>query len=120
MDHVARAEEYYTLVSEKNREGIGSFLDPEVEFSGPLAVLKGRDAVIEATGNFMNAFNSLTIRAKLGSENLAMIVYDVDIPGIAKKFPGASLMTFRGGLIVKIELFYDGGKMVQKKAEIFS
>lgn len=49
-----------------------------------------------------------------------MIVYDSDIPGIAKNFPGASLLSFREGLIVKIELFYDGSRFLEKKKEIFS
>ena len=44
-----------------------------------------------------------------------MIVYDVDIPGIAKSFPGASLLSFRDGLIVRIELFFDGSRFVEKK-----
>lgn len=49
------------------------------------------------------------------------MIYDVDIPGVAEKFPGASLLTFQEGLIIKIELFYDGSPFSQKKKEeIFS
>ena len=36
-----------------------------------------------------------------------MIVYDVDFPGVTSNFPGASLLTFRNDLIVRIELFHD-------------
>ena len=49
-----------------------------------------------------------------------MIVYNTDIPGIAKEFPGASLLSFRDGLIVRIELFFDSGLVVKKREEIFS
>ncbi len=49
-----------------------------------------------------------------------MIVYDVDIPGIMEAFPGASLLKFQDGQIVRIELFYDGSHFVEKKEEIFS
>lgn len=119
-NHVARAEEYYKLVGEKNAEGIKKYLHPDVELYSPLATLQGREAVIEATSNFMNIFKSLTIRAKFSASDQAMIVYDLDIPGIGKSFPGASLLSFRNGLIVKIELFYDGSRFVEKRKEIFS
>ena len=102
-----KAEEYYKLIGEKNVEGIKKYLDLDVEFFSPLATLKGREAVLGATSNFMNAIASLEIRAKFDSGDQAMIVYDVDFPGIARKFPGASLLTFRNNLIVRIELFHD-------------
>lgn len=108
MENMARAERYYILVGEKNAEAINEFLHPEVEFFGPLAAHKGREAVVEATRGFMNAFKTLVIRKKFGAGDQAMIVYDSDIPGISSSFPGASLLTFREGLIVKIELFFDG------------
>jgi len=117
---VARAEEYYKLVGEKNVEGIKEFLHPDVDFQGPLATLKGKEAVIEATSNFMKMFKSLEIRAKFGSEDQAMVVYDVDIPGVMDNFPGASWLSFRDGLIVRIQLFYDGTRIVQMKDKIFS
>ncbi len=113
INHAARADEYYTLVGEKNAEGIKKYFDPEVQFQSPLATLKGKDAVIEATCNFMHSFKSLKIRAKFGAGDQAMIVYDTDIPGIAKSFPGASLLTFRDGLIIKIELFFDASRFVE-------
>lgn len=116
----ATAETYYTLVAKKNGEEVKKHLHPDVEFYGPLAHLKGKEAVFEATNNFMKMFKSLTIRAKFGAGDQAMVVYDVDIPGIVKNFPGASLLNFRDGLIARIELFYDGGRVVEKKDEVFS
>lgn len=105
--NVMLAEKYYTLVGEKNIEGIKKYLHPNVEFCSPLKTLKGKETVIEAVSNFMNVIESLAIRSKFAAEDQAIIVYDSDIPGIAKDFPGASLLTFRDGLIVKIELFFD-------------
>jgi hypothetical protein len=119
-ENIERAEEYYKLVGEKNIEGIKKYLRQDVEFYGPLATLKGKEAVIEATSNFMKAFKSLAIRAKFGAGDQAMIVYDIDMPGIAKDFPGASLLSFQDGMISKIELFYDGSRFVERKKEIFS
>lgn len=113
-NNMARAEAYYTLVGERNVEGIKKYLHSDVEFLSPLATSKGKEAVVKATTGFMNTFKSLSIRAKFGADDQAMIVYDVDIPGIAKDFPGASLLTFRDGLIVRIELFFDASQFRQK------
>ncbi len=118
--NLAQAEEYYKLIGGKNREEIKKYLHPDVEFLGPLATLKGKELVLEATNNFMNMFTSLTIRATFSAKEQAMIVYDIDIPQIANNFPGASLLTFRQGLIVKIQLFYDGSKFLEKREKIFS
>lgn len=114
------AEKYYTLISKKDAESIKQYLHPDVEFHGPLATLKGQDAVVQATSNFMKTFKSLTIRTKFDTEDQAMVVYDVDIPGIKSDFPGASLLSFQDDLISKIELFYDASCFLTKKEEIFS
>jgi hypothetical protein len=118
-NNLTRAEDYYRLVGEKNIDGIKKYLHVDVQLYGPLATLRGREAVIAATGNFMNTFKCLMVRAKFSAGDQAVVVYDVDIPGIAKDFPGASLLTFRDGLIVRIELFYDGSRFMEKKEEIF-
>lgn len=109
-----KAEGYYRLIGEKNVEGIKKYLDHDVEFYSPLATLKGKEAVAGATDNFMNAIASLKIRAKFDSGDQAMIVYDVDFPGVASHFPGASLLTFRNNLIVKIELFHDASRFTKE------
>lgn len=118
--NLVKALEYYTLVGKKDAEGIKKFLDNNVEFSGPLATLKGKEAVVESTSNFMKTFKSLTIRAKFCDKDQAMIVYDVDVPGVNENFPGASLLTFKDGLIVKIQLFYDGSPFKEMQKKIFA
>ncbi len=106
-NNVARAHAYYTLVGQKNVEGIAEFLHPDVEFYGPLSTAKGKEAVVKATSGFMTAFKSLEIRAQFGDGDQAMIVYYTDIPGISPEFPGASWLQFRDGLIIRIQLFFD-------------
>lgn len=108
-----RAEEYYTLVKERNIEGVRERLHPDVELKGPLASHKGKEAVVEATRSFMNTFRSLTIRTKIGSGEQAMIIYDVDVPEVSPSFFGASHLTFKEGLIVKIELYFDGSRFIK-------
>ena len=104
---IARAEEYYKLFGEKNAEGLQNYLHPDVEIQGPRESLKGKETVIEAAKGFMNVFKSLTIRAKFGSGDQAVIFYDIAFPGTAKGLSAAALLSFRDGLIVKNELFYD-------------
>ncbi len=104
---VARAEEYYKLFGEKNAEGIKTYLHPDVEIAGPKETLAGKDAVIEAAIGFMHAFESITIRAKFGTEDQALIVYDIHFPGTEKKLSAAALLSFCDGLIIRNELFYD-------------
>lgn len=113
--HLRRAEEYYKYIGEKNSEEIKKYLHLDVEFYAPLATLKGKQAVLESTSNFMTVFKSLTIRAKFSDEKQAMVVYETDIPGIGKSLPGASLLSFKDGLIIKIELFHDASHFKENK-----
>lgn len=103
---------YYTALGEKNIEAVKAYLHPDIEFTDPQEKIIGREAVLEAATGFAAIFKTLTIRAKFGSEDQAMIVYDVEIPGLAKSLHAASLLSFRGELISKIELFYDASGLI--------
>lgn len=106
---------YYTALGEKNIEEVKEYLHPDIQFTDPQEKVIGRDAVLKAAKGFTGIFKTLTIRANFGSENQAMIVYDVEIPGLAKKLHAASLLSFQEGLISKIELFYDSSGLVGKQ-----
>ncbi len=106
-DTKATAVAYYTALGEKNIEAMKEYLHPDIQFSDPQEKVMGRESVLEAAKKFSAIFKTLTIRAKFGSEDQAMIVLEVDIPGLPKKLQAASLLSFQGGLISKIELFYD-------------
>ncbi len=110
---VAIAEAYYTTMGNKNIEGLAKYLHPDVQFTAPLDKMTGKEAVLEATKKFSSMFKTLIIRAKFGSENQAMIVYDLNFPGLADTFASSALMTFQNGLITKIELFYDARPFVK-------
>lgn len=118
--NLTSAVEYYKLMGQKNIAELKKYLHSDVEWYGPMATLKGKEAVIEATGNFMNMIESLTVRAKFSAGDQAMLVYDTDVPGIGKGIPCATLINFRDGLIVRFEVFYDGSRFIEKKEEIFS
>ncbi len=104
---IAIAEAYYTTMGKKDIEGLSKYLHQDVQFTAPLDKMTSKEAVLEATKKFTLMFNTLTIRAKFGSQDQAMIVYDLDFPGLASTFSSSALMTFQDGLITKIELFYD-------------
>ena len=110
------AEAYYTAMSEKNVMGMGKHLHPDIHFLGPLAEIKGKEEFLEAAKGFTSFFKTLTIRAKFGSEDQAMLVYDLDFPAPIGKLPTAALLTFQEGLISKIELFCDGRPFEREKA----
>lgn len=107
MDTKAIGEAYYTALGKKNIEAVKEYLHPNIQFTDPQETVKGREAVLQAAKGFMGIFKTLIIRAKFGSEDQAMIIYDVEIPGFSKKLHAASLLSFEKGLISKIELFYD-------------
>ncbi len=98
---------YYTALGEKNIEKVSTYLHPDIQFNDPQESLIGKEAVLKAAEGFTGIFKTLTIRAPFGSEDQAMIVYEVEIPGLFKKLQAASLLSFQEGLISKIELFYD-------------
>ncbi|MEI8124265.1 MAG: nuclear transport factor 2 family protein [Parachlamydiaceae bacterium] len=98
---------YYTALGEKDIALVAKYLHPEIQFTDPQEKVIGKEAVLKAAKGFTGIFKTLTIRAKFGSEDQAMIVYEVEIPGLTKKLHAASLLSFREGLISQIELFYD-------------
>ncbi len=111
-DTKATGVAYYTALGEKNIEAVKEYLHPDIQFTDPQEKVIGREAVLKAATGFTGIFKTLTIRAKFGSEHQAMIVYDVEIPGLAKNLHAASLLSFREGLISKIELFYDSRGLI--------
>lgn len=104
---IAIAQAYYTAVGEKNIPVIEAYLHPDVSLTAPFGTLTGKDAVLDAIKGFTNVFKTLTIRAEFGSENQAVIVYDLDCPTLKEIISAAVLMTFDEGLITNIETFYD-------------
>lgn len=103
----AVAVAYYTALGEKNMAGVKECLHPDVQFIDPQENKIGREAVLKAAEGYSKIFKAITILAKFGAENQAVIVYEVEILGVPKKLKAASLLSFKEGLISKVELFYD-------------
>lgn len=120
--NVASAEAYYKAMNDKDLSGVARHLHPDVRFLGPLADLTGKEAVLEAARRFVSLVKSLGVRARFGSDNTAMLAYDVDFGEPIGVCRTAVLMTFNDHLIGRIELFYDARPFERnlKKDAIFS
>jgi len=105
---------YYTALGKKNIEEVRKYLHPDIQFTDPQEKVIGKEAVLKAAQGFIEIFKTLTICAKFGSENQAMIVYDVEIPNFSKSLRAASLLSFQKELIFKIELIYDTQCFIEK------
>ena len=119
QNNVLIAEAYYNAVGEKNVALLEKYLHPDVQFIGPLAKMTGRENVLEATKKFTNLFTTLTVRSKFGLDDQTMIVYDLEVPPPIGFVSSASLMTFKDGLVIKIELFYDARPFESQREQIF-
>jgi ketosteroid isomerase-like protein len=107
-NNLAIAEAYYAAMSENRVADMEQYLHPDVFFVGPLAEMTGRKAVIEAAKRIAPLFEKpIAIRAKFSSDDQVMLAYDWFFAAPIGNFPAAVLMTFKNGLITKIELFFD-------------
>jgi hypothetical protein len=111
MNHnknIAIAHAYYTAMAEKNNQLVEKYLHPEVHLIGPYGQKVGKEAVFEAAKKFMHMFKSIKIHSEFGSDDHVAISYDlVGFGESGTTLRAASLMTFKDGLIVKNELFFD-------------
>lgn len=105
--NLASAVAYYQAMNRKDLSVMEKYLHPEVHLIGPLANLKGKDAVLNAVKHLVAFFNKLTIRAQLGAGDQVMLAYDIDFPAPIGLSRAAALLTFQEGLIMHYELFFD-------------
>jgi hypothetical protein len=106
-DTITTATSYYQAFNKKDIVEIEKYLHQNVLFITPLGTVQGKENLVETIKQFFNFFNALTIRTVLGSENQAMVAYDVEFPEPIGMVRSAALMDFKEGLIARIELFYD-------------
>lgn len=116
--HVARA--YYEALNEKNISKAEHYLHPEVSLLSPLGSLQGKQAVVQSLHHFIQIYQTLSIRAALGSEDQVMLACDLHCPAPIGLFKTAILLTFKDGKIYSSELFYDGRPLEKKANTIFN
>jgi len=107
MNNATIAREFYTAMGNKDIAAIALHVHPDIQWASPMGKSSGKDAYLESVKGFMNFFKTLTIRAACGSEDHAMIAYNLEFPAPIGLVPTAALMTFKDCLISNIELLYD-------------
>ena len=101
------AQTYYKAANEKNITNMGLCLHPNAQLISPLATINGKEAVLASATGFVNFLNSLTIRASFGSDDQVMLALHLEFPEPIGHLPSAALITFKDGLIIRNELFFD-------------
>ena len=113
------AENYYRAMLAKDFNSMASYLHENVHFIGPLAEMRGKDAVVSAAKNLSQILQNIHIRSKFADSNQIMFAYDFTFPAPINCLRAAVLMDFTDKLISRIELFYDSKPFIEKKNEIF-
>lgn len=99
---------YYKAMGDKNLTAMEKLLHPDVQFLGPLAEITGKNPYLESMKKFFfPSFIKLTIRAQFGARDQAMLVFDLECPAPVGSLRTAVLITFKDGLINRLEAFFD-------------
>lgn len=101
------ARAYYTAMSKKNISELEEYLHSDVQMISPFVKIAGKEAVLGAIKKFTSYFETLTIRAHFGSDNQAVVIYDVAIAAPIGNVNSVAYMNFKDNRIFKIELFFD-------------
>jgi len=107
QSNAAFAESYYRAMNDKDVPGMARHLHPDIRLVTPMEDLTGKDAVLEAARRLLGFLKSVEVHAKFGSEDQAMLAYSMHFAEPAGVCRAAALMTFKDGLIVRNELFFD-------------
>lgn len=109
-NNTAIAQAYYLAMADKNSAELENYLHQDVLLIGPYGQKIGKEMVFDAAKKFMHMFKAINIRATCDSGDQVMLAYDLSEFGSPDKtLRAASLMTFKDGLIIKNELFFDTG-----------
>lgn len=111
---------YYQAMNDKNLVEVAKYLHPEVTLLSPLAAIAGKDAALQAAKGFCALMKKISIRAQFSAQDQVMLAFDIDFPAPVGILRSAVLMTFKGGLIIRNEMFYDPRPLMSDKEKIFS
>ena len=107
QNNIISAQAYYQTMNNKNLSGMAKHLHPDAQLIGPMSETRGKEAILDAAKGFMASFKTLTIRTAFGSDNQVVLIYNLECPAPIGIIRAAALMTFKDGLIIRNELFYD-------------
>jgi ketosteroid isomerase-like protein len=105
--NVVSAVAYYKAMADKDLTSMAPHLHPDVRLVTPMEELTGKETVLEAAKRLLPLINSIKVHAKFGSEDQVMLTYDMDFSAPIGVCRAAALMTFKDGLIMRNEIFFD-------------
>jgi len=105
--NAASAAAYYKAMNDKDLASMARYLHSDVRLVTPMEELAGKEAVLEAAKRLLNLIKSIEVHAKFESEDQAMLTYNMDFGEPIGVCRAAALMTFKDGLIVRNEIFFD-------------
>ena len=114
------AQAYLEAWQKRDAEGIAKQVHPEVQFVGPIAQTKGKEAYISGATRMFPLLKEIKVHTKFFDEDKALFTYDfvcVDPIGACRT---AELITIKDGLVARVELFFDARpfeKMMQQRAQ---
>ena len=106
---------YYRAMTDKDLTGMARDLHPDVRLVSPMEELTEKEAVLAAVKPLINLIKSIKVNAKFGSEDQAMLTYDMEFAEPIGVTRTAVLMTFKEGLIERSELFLMHGPSARNR-----
>ena len=100
-------EAYLKAWDNKNLEEIAKYLHPEVHFIGPMNEITGKEKLLQSAKRMFGMLKALEVQSKFAFGNQAIFTYDFVCTPPIGGCRTAEIMTFKDGLISKIELFFD-------------
>jgi SnoaL-like domain len=106
-DPLVSGEAYLKARAKRDLEEIAKYVHPEVHFIGPMTEIAGVEKVLQSTQRIYGLLKTLQVRSRFASGDQVIFTYDfvcADPIGVCRT---AELLTFKDGLIIKIEVFFD-------------
>jgi len=101
------AEAYYAAMKHNDPDEMAKYLHPDVDVFSPMGELRGRGRVLEGAKGLMLHIIDMNVKARFASDEQVMLVYDLECSDPLGTIRTAALMTFKDGLIVRNDLFFD-------------
>jgi ketosteroid isomerase-like protein len=98
---------YYMAMNDKDLDGMAQQLHANVELVSPMDHIRGKDKVLEAAEKLFKPVKSIEIYSKIFDADHVVLTYDMKFDEPIGNCRTAAVMTFRDGLIVRNELFFD-------------
>ena len=120
QDTAKTTEAYLKAWQKKDTAEIARYVHPQVEFVGPMAQTKGKEAFLGGAQRVLPLMKELKIDTRFFSGDQALFTYDfncVEPIGVCRT---AELITVTDGLVARVELFFDARpfeKMMQQRAQ---